>query len=135
MSRYDGVRTLHDGRPFDPEKEYDRKMVSAEEAAGLHVVTAEGISFKEWDKRWDPAFLSRMDTVLQAEIVELCRRGTVGSILDFECRALSVAGEIVLRLELGSPAGQRDFQNRWILKLLGILRGQLKLPTALRLLG
>ena len=78
-SRY-GVRTLHDGRPFDPAKEYDRKMVSAEEAAGLHVVTAKGVSFKAWDKRWDPSFLSRMDPALQAEIAELCRRGAVGSI-------------------------------------------------------
>ena len=122
MGRYDAdeTTTLHDGRIFDPEKEHDRKMVSAEEAAGLHVVTAKGIRFVEWDRRWDPSFMSRMDPVLQAEIEELCRRGAVGSILEIECQALSVAGEIVLRKELGTPAGQRYFQNRFILPLLGM---------------
>ena len=122
MGRYDAetTTTLHDGRIFDPEKEHDRKKVPAEEIARLHLVTAKGIRFVEWDKRWKRAFLSRMDPVLQAEIKELCRRGAVGSILEIECQALSVAGEIVLRKELGTPGGQRDFQNRWILQLLGM---------------
>ena len=135
MGRYDAetTTTLHDGRIFDPEKEHDRKKVPAEEIARLHLVTAKGIRFVEWDKRWKRAFLSRMDPVLQAEIKELCRRGAVGSILEIECQALSVAGEIVLRLEMGSPAGQRDFQNRWILPLLGT-ESNIRILTLLRLL-